>query len=205
MSSQHIGYKNLTCLLFQIFYIADGNTDRPVTISTISTKRKESAVTEKETFLQNWEREFQITLKVFKAFPADKIGFKPAERSRPAGELMWVVAGEETIFINAIISGQFDFQNIPKPPATYPEMLTAYENIHSEMVNKAKNFSDADFNKILKFMVGPNQMADFRAIDLLWIMLMDQIHHRGQFSVYLRMAGGKVPAIYGPSADEPWL
>ena len=28
---------------------------------------------------------------------------------------------------------------------------------------------------------------------------------RGQFSVYLRMAGGKVPSIYGPSADEPWM
>jgi uncharacterized damage-inducible protein DinB len=35
-------------------------------------------------------------------------------------------------------------------------------------------------------------------------MLMDSIHHRGQMSVYLRCAGGKVPSIYGPSADEPW-
>jgi uncharacterized damage-inducible protein DinB len=40
--------------------------------------------------------------------------------------------------------------------------------------------------------------------DILWIMLMDSIHHRGQLSVYVRMAGGKVPSIYGPSADEPW-
>ena len=36
------------------------------------------------------------------------------------------------------------------------------------------------------------------------MMLWDQIHHRGQLSVYLRMAGGSVPSIYGPSADEPW-
>jgi|SRR5882672_5842572 len=33
---------------------------------------------------------------------------------------------------------------------------------------------------------------------------MDMIHHRGQFTVYSRIAGGKVPSIYGPSADEPW-
>ena len=33
---------------------------------------------------------------------------------------------------------------------------------------------------------------------------MDQVHHRGQFSVYLRMAGGKVPSITVPPADEPW-
>jgi uncharacterized damage-inducible protein DinB len=27
-------------------------------------------------------------------------------------------------------------------------------------------------------------------------------HHRGQLTVYLRLMEGKVPAIYGPSADE---
>jgi uncharacterized damage-inducible protein DinB len=27
-------------------------------------------------------------------------------------------------------------------------------------------------------------------------------HHRGQMTVYLRLMGAKVPAIYGPSADE---
>jgi len=39
----------------------------------------------------------------------------------------------------------------------------------------------------------------------MWFMLLDSIHHRGQLSVYVRMAGGKVPSIYGPSADEPWV
>jgi uncharacterized damage-inducible protein DinB len=28
------------------------------------------------------------------------------------------------------------------------------------------------------------------------------VHHRGQFTVYLRLNGVAVPAIYGPSADE---
>ena len=41
--------------------------------------------------------------------------------------------------------------------------------------------------------------------DFLWMILCDQIHHRGQFSIYLRMADGKVPSIYGPTADEPWF
>ena len=27
-------------------------------------------------------------------------------------------------------------------------------------------------------------------------------HHRGQLTVYLRLAGATVPAIYGPSADD---
>ena len=37
-------------------------------------------------------------------------------------------------------------------------------------------------------------------------MLRDTInhwaHHRGQMTVYLRLMGAKVPALYGPSADD---
>ena len=29
------------------------------------------------------------------------------------------------------------------------------------------------------------------------------VHHRGQLSVYLRLNDIPVPAMYGPSADEP--
>jgi uncharacterized damage-inducible protein DinB len=32
--------------------------------------------------------------------------------------------------------------------------------------------------------------------------LMHLAHHRGQLTTYIRLSGGKVPAIYGPSADE---
>jgi uncharacterized damage-inducible protein DinB len=47
-------------------------------------------------------------------------------------------------------------------------------------------------------------MGDVRRLDFLWQILMDMVHHRGQFTVYSRIAGAKVPSIYGPSADEPW-
>lgn len=33
-------------------------------------------------------------------------------------------------------------------------------------------------------------------------VLNHMIHHRGQFTVYLRMLGVPVPSIYGPSGDE---
>ena len=38
---------------------------------------------------------------------------------------------------------------------------------------------------------------------LAWMMFLDAVHHRGQLSTYLRPMGSKVPAIYGPSADDP--
>ena len=40
-----------------------------------------------------------------------------------------------------------------------------------------------------------------------YIMLSDAVfhhwaHHRGQMTVYLRLMGAQVPALYGPSADD---
>ena len=35
-------------------------------------------------------------------------------------------------------------------------------------------------------------------------VLNHMAHHRGQLTVYLRLNDAKVPAIYGPSADEPF-
>ena len=41
----------------------------------------------------------------------------------------------------------------------------------------------------------------FPAIQFLSLALRHSTHHRGQLSSYLRAMGGKVPSIYGPTAD----
>ena len=56
----------------------------------------------------------------------------------------------------------------------------------------------------VQFFTAPKTVGDIPTMQFLWMLLFDQIHHRGQFSIYLRMADGKVPSIYGPTADEPW-
>ena len=40
-------------------------------------------------------------------------------------------------------------------------------------------------------------------VTFLSLNLRHLVHHRGQLSAYLRPMGGKVPSIYGGSADEP--
>jgi len=50
---------------------------------------------EKDMFLQTWEREFKTTLKVLKAFPADKLDFKPHERSMSAEDLTGLIRESE--------------------------------------------------------------------------------------------------------------
>ncbi len=65
--------------------------------------------------------------------------------------------------------------------------------------------SEADLRDTVQFLVAPKTMGNVPKLDFLWFLLHDQIHHRGQFSVYLRMADARVPSIYGPTADEPWF
>ena len=38
-------------------------------------------------------------------------------------------------------------------------------------------------------------------VNFLATAIKHSVHHRGQLSTYLRAMGGKVPGIYGPSAD----
>lgn len=162
-------------------------------------------MTEREQFLQNWEREFQTTVKVLKSFPGGKHDLRPHGKCPDARELAWRIVSEEKIFVKGAQTGQFDFMNMPGPPATMQEIISTYERNHRDHADQLRKMSDADFNKSIKFMVAPNTMQDVRSGDTLWMLMMDTIHHRGQFSIYLRMADGKVPSIYGPSGDEPWM
>jgi uncharacterized damage-inducible protein DinB len=161
--------------------------------------------TEKESFIQTWEREFQTTIKVLRAYPADKLDLKPAEKSKSARDLLSVYIGEQHFF-SQILDGALDFTSqAPKPPPTLDEIVRASEHGNATLVAKIKRMSDASFEDTVNFPVAPKTMAPVRKMDLCWMMLFDSIHHRGQISVYIRLAGGKVPSIYGPTADEPWM
>jgi len=162
-------------------------------------------MSEREQFIQNWEREFQTTIKVLKSYPTSKESLQPHAKCPTAKDLAWKIVSEEKIFVNGALTGNFDFMNSPKAPSTMSEVISTYERGHRENTDKIRKMSDQDFNKMVKFMVAPKTPGDVRSGDTLWGMLMDTVHHRGQFSIYLRMADGKVPSIYGPSADEPWM
>ncbi len=50
--------------------------------------------------------------------------------------------------------------------------------------------------------VGREVMSMTRGALLRTVMLNHWYHHRTPFTVYLRLTGAKVPAVYGASADE---
>jgi len=165
----------------------------------------QTTATERDMFLQTFQRECETTVKVLNAFPVAKGDFKPHERSRTAKELAWNFVTEQAVGEMGL-KGKIDFsQPGPKPPATYTDVVAAFQRAYPETIKRVKMAGDAELHRMVQFPVGPGKMGDFRAMDIFWMTLMDQVHHRGQFSVYLRLAGAKVPSIYGPTADETWM
>ena len=165
----------------------------------------QKTASEKDMFLQMFQRECQTTLKLLKAFPANQAELRPHAKSRSAKELAWTFVMEQG-FADQGLKGRIDFsQPSPPPPSNYTDIISAFENATRETTAKVNKISDDDLNRTLQFPVAPGKLGDVRKMDVLWTTLVDQIHHRGQFSVYMRLAGAKVPSIYGPSADEPWM
>ena len=166
------------------------------------------AMTPKEQYLSTFEREVGTTVRVLKSLPADQAELKPAAMCRTARELAWLFVTEQGLTAKALTTG-FDWSkpSPPMPPApdSMEKIIPAFEHGARQVADLVRAMPDDDLEKTVSFFSGPGKLRDYTLNEFLWFVLSDQIHHRGQFSIYLRMAGGKVPSIYGPTADEPWM
>lgn len=159
----------------------------------------------REQFLAALQHETDTTLRVLRAYPADKAELKPTPVMKTARELAWMFTAEMGACLLALRDELKMPPNLPSAPATLEEVIAAFEKTRDQLVATLGGMSDEDVNGTVQFPSGPGQMGDFPKVQFLWLMLCDQIHHRGQFSVYTRLAGGRLPSIYGPTADEPWF
>ncbi len=158
-------------------------------------------------FLDAYDREHATTLRVLRAYPIDKLELRPHAKCKTARELAWTLAMEPAFAEKALTVG-LDWTKPPAPapaPATMDAILDSVEKGHQRVVSLVEGMRDDQMLGTVKFFTAPKTLGDVQIMAFLWMLLFDQIHHRGQFSVYLRMADGKVPSIYGPTADEPWM
>ena len=161
----------------------------------------------KEQFLKAYEQEYATTVRVVRAYPTNQSELRPQEMCRTARELAWIFVIEQAMREKAMTTG-FDWTvppAMPPAPDSVDAVLAAFEHGHDRLMKFVRDLPEERLTTTIKFPTAPRTMSDVPLIDFLWMTLFDQIHHRGQFSIYLRMAGGKVPSIYGPTADEPWF
>ena len=155
-----------------------------------------------EFFVQRWEDEQPRFARVLRAVPTDRLDYRPHERSTNAAALAWQLAQEQKDLCDLLDTGEVHFE--PKPaPATTDEIVAAWESATNELRSRLQKLDSATAERPAKFFVGKDEVWTTNIGDMLWGFLFDMVHHRGQLSTYIRPMGGKVPAIYGGSADDP--
>ena len=172
--------------------------------------KKAPKISQKRELLDAFRREHAKTLKVLRAIPPDQAEIRPHPKLKTARELAHVFIIEQAMLSRAL-KGEPIFGTGSGPaPAELSTVISQLENGCAELEALINQIDEDSLEETTQFPVGPKpggggfEMGDWTRRAFAWFILSDHIHHRGQMTVYLRMAGGKVPAIYGPSGDETW-
>ena len=152
-------------------------------------------------FLSVIDTELPTTQKVIRAIPEKGKDYKPDEKSRTAVELARHLAIGDLYFLEGVANGAFgDWDESRETAIT---SLAGANAVFTEQwpaaLDRVRGLSGDALAKPLKF--GPFELP---TVIYLSLLIRHHVHHRGQLTSYSRSAGGKVPAIYGGSADEPW-
>jgi len=143
--------------------------------------------------------ELPKTLKLLRLYPEDKKDLKPSPIIRSAIETVAMFINEENINLSYARTGAFDMAGFTRAtPDSMAKGIAQLEALAAETDSALAQLSEEDFQNLTDAF--GNKMPLSAA---MFTLMLDHIHHRGQFTIYSRMAGAKVPQIYGPSADEP--
>lgn len=168
--------------------------------------RKPAELGLKRHLIETWSREHERTLRVLRAFPGDQTDFRPHPRSTSARDLAFTFVLEQSLLMRALLDDlKIGGGQMPKPPASIREVIEKFDADFHDLMEQLRATPEQELlTGKTQFFTGPRQLGEYTKMEFAWFLLMDQIHHRGQYTVYVRMAGGMVPSVYGPSADEPW-
>jgi len=151
-------------------------------------------------FRQMLSGEFDKFHNVLAAVPGDKLSYQPEPKARTAEALVGHLIGHVQDLSELLDDGVINHRN-QVPFDSIDAGVELFDKSFRELEAKLENVSAEAWQKAADFKVGEQVIMTAPAQMMMWMLLFDSIHHRGQLSTYLRPMGSKVPAIYGPSAD----
>ena len=158
--------------------------------------------------LAEMDREVERSRRALKEAPEGKYDWKPHDKSMIFGYLANMVA-TIPMWINLEIS-QDELDIAPKDGGkfeqkrldTSDELIKALDEAAAGAREAFANTTDEHLMTNWQLKAGGNVVMEAPRYEMIQDTLLHLAHHRGQMTVYLRLMGAKVPAIYGPSADD---
>jgi uncharacterized damage-inducible protein DinB len=155
-----------------------------------------------EFFAGRLKAEAPVFVKVIKALPAERADYRPHPASRSAAELAWTLAASARSAVTLVDTHRVDWSE-SKADGGIAAAAIALEKAQAQLLERVARLDKATWEREAEFAMDGHVAWKAPLGEMMWGLLFDAIHHRGQLSTYIRPMGGKVPSIYGPSADDP--
>jgi uncharacterized damage-inducible protein DinB len=159
----------------------------------------------KDALLADFDHEMGTTRRLLERLPDDRLAWKPHEKSMSLGGLASHLANIPNWGGTILNDASFDLATAPPnqpEPASRAAILAGFDETRTR-TRAWMDKSDAEYNALWTLKRAGQQMFSLPRVSAFRSFVLHHvIHHRGQLSVYLRLIGVPVPAIYGPSADE---
>ncbi len=162
----------------------------------------------KDFLLEQLEREVATSRKILERVPEGQNSWKPHERSMELGYLAALVATMPGWPAFMISKDEIDIggaeQNLRTSPVeSRAELLRLLDDGLAQSRDAFHDTTEEHLQRTWRMKMGEQVMAEGPRYKMIADgALSHMAHHRGQLSVYLRLIESKIPAMYGPSADE---
>ena len=144
--------------------------------------------------------EIPATKRVIAAIPAGQENYQADPKAMSAITLAHHIITTEIWFLKSVLAGSFGPEEIKMAEGTtIASLLETFDSEVPALTEQVNAMSPEDLAKPVSFF----GMFEMPLVSYLSFMTNHTVHHRGQLAAILRPMGGKVPSIYGPSADDP--
>ena len=165
-------------------------------------------MTRKDLLLEELNREVNRSRRALEQAPKGKFDWKPHEKSMSFGYLANMVATIPTWIVMMVQQDELDVapanggQMKQERLDGSEDLLQALENSARAARSAIEKTTDDYLATDWKLLAHGNVVLKAPRHEMIQDSFSHWSHHRGQMTVYLRLMGEKVPAIFGPSADD---
>lgn len=155
-------------------------------------------------FKQQFIQEGETTRKMLSRVPEGKWNYKPHEKSMSMKNLTSHIADLPGWIHFTLTTDELDFQQPYDMPGinTNKELIGYFEKRYNDGLSALVPEAEKLLDKPWTLRNGETIYSTEPKIDVLRMSISQQIHHRAQLGVYLRLLNIPIPGSYGPSADE---
>lgn len=152
-----------------------------------------------DAFLAHWQYEAAATQQLMDALTDASLAQGVGPSRRTLGRLAWHVAGSLPEMANRTGLGVGGMDEHAPVPSSARDISVAYAAASASLQERLRAAWTDESLAQEHDMYG----EQWSRAKVLTVLVLHQVHHRGQMTVLMRQAGLTVPGVYGP-AEEEW-